>query len=103
MKKTNKYTLLHRSNERFAKKNLELLSDNAKLKDELTAKNKEVDSAIRVIASHKAQINSLEKTLVANEVELLRKIVALYEDKHSINNNHYNGNGITTTSTYMGV
>jgi len=103
MKKTNKYTLLHKSNERFAKKNLELLSDNAKLKDELTAKNKEVDSAIRVIASHKAQINSLEKTLVANEVELLRKIVALYEEKHSINNNHYNGNGITTTSTFMGV
>jgi len=105
MKKTNKYTLLHRSNERFAKKNLELLSDNAKLKDELTAKNKEVDSAIRVIASHKAQINSLEKTLVANEVELLRKIVKLYEDKHTTNYPQYNGNGITTStsSTMLGV
>ena len=103
MKKTNKYTLLHRSNERFAKKNLELLSDNAKLKDDLILANNKIDDITQVKESLQLQNQTLEKRLLATEVELLRKIVSLYEDKHSINNNHYNGNGITTTSTYMGV
>jgi hypothetical protein len=35
MKKLNKYSALHLSNERFAKSNLRLLSYNAKLKDEI--------------------------------------------------------------------
>jgi hypothetical protein len=103
MKKTNKYTLLHRSNERFAKKNLELLSDNAKLKDDLILTNNKIDDITQVKESLQLQNQTLEKRLLATEVELLRKIVSLYEDKHSINNNHYNGNGITTTSTFMGV
>ena len=103
MKKKNKYTLLHRSNERFAKKNLELLSDNAKLKDDLILTNNKIDDITQVKESLQLQNQTLEKRLLATEVELLRKIVSLYEDKHSINNNHYNGNGITTTSTYMGV
>ena len=103
MKKTNKYTLLHRSNERFAKKNLELLSDNANLKDSLILANNKIDDITQVKESLQLQNQTLEKRLLATEVELLRKIVSLYEDKHSINNNHYNGNGITTTSTYMGV
>ena len=103
MKKTNKYTLLHRSNQRFAKKNLELLSDNAKLKDDLILTNNKIDDITQVKESLQLQNQTLEKRLLATEVELLRKIVSLYEDKHSINNNHYNGNGITTTSTFMGV
>ena len=103
IRKSNKYTLLHRSNERFAKKNLELLSDNAKLKDDLILANNKIDDITQVKESLQLQNQTLEKRLLATEVELLRKIVSLYEDKHSINNNHYNGNGITTTSTYMGV
>jgi len=103
MKKTNKYTLLHRSNERFAKKNLELLSENANLKDSLIKVENKIEDILQVKESLQLQNQTLEKRLLATEVELLRKIVSLYEDKHSINNNHYNGNGITTTSTFMGV
>jgi len=40
--------------------------------------------------------------LLATEVELLRKIVKLYEDKHTTSYPQYNGNGITT-STSLGV
>ena len=43
MKKLNKYSALHLSNERFAKSNLRLLSHNAKLKDEI----KELKSIIK--------------------------------------------------------
>ena len=103
MKKTNKYTLLHRSNERFAKKNLELLSENANLKDSLIKVENKIEDILQVKESLQLQNQTLEKRLLATEVELLRKIVSLYEDKHSINNNHYNGNGVTTTSTFMGV
>ena len=103
MKKTNKYTLLHRSNQRFAKKNLELLSENANLKDSLIKVENKIEDILQVKESLQLQNQTLEKRLLATEVELLRKIVSLYEDKHSINNNHYNGNGITTTSTFMGV
>ena len=103
MKKTNKYTLLHRSNERFAKKNLELLSENANLKDSLIKVENKIEDILQVKESLQLQNQTLEKRLLATEVELLRKIVSLYEDKHSINNNHYNGNDVTTTSTFMGV
>ena len=103
IRKANKYTLLHRSNERFAKSNLQLLSDNAKVNVDLKAKQFEVEESKKLNETYKLQIANLEKRLLATEVELLRKIVSLYEDKHSINNNHYNGNGTTTTSTFMGV
>ena len=102
-KKSNKYTLLYKSNTKFATKNLELLSDNAKLKDDLILASNKIDDITQVKESLQLQNQTLEKRLLATEVELLRKIVFLYEDKHSINNNHYNGNGITTTSTFMGV
>ena len=103
IKKSNKYTLLHKSNTRFATKNLELLSENAKVNVDLKTKQFEVEESKKLNETYKLQIANLEKRLLATEVELLRKIVSLYEDKHSINNNHYNGNGITTTSTFMGV
>lgn len=103
IRKPNKYTLLHKSNTKFATKNLELLSDNAKLKDDLILANNKIDDITQVKESLQLQNQTLEKRLLATEVELLRKIVSLYEDKHSINNNHYNGNGTTTTSTFMGV
>ena len=102
-RKANKYTLLHRSNTKFATKNLELLSENANLKDSLIKVENKLDDILQVKESLQLQNQTLEKRLLATEVELLRKIVSLYEDKHSINNNHYNGNGITTTSTFMGV
>jgi len=103
IRKSNKYTLLHKSNTRFATKNLELLSENAKVNVDLKTKQFEVEESKKLNETYKLQIANLEKRLLATEVELLRKIVSLYEDKHSINNNQYNGNGITTTSTYMGI
>ena len=85
------------------KKNLELLSENANLKDSLIKVENKIEDILQVKESLQLQNQTLEKRLLATEVELLRKIVSLYEDKHSINNNHYNGNGVTTTSTFMGV
>ena len=46
--KPNKYTLLHRSNERFARKNLELLSENSKLKDDLVIAENKLDDITQV-------------------------------------------------------
>ena len=85
------------------KKNLELLSENANLKDSLIKVENKIEDILQVKESLQLQNQTLEKRLLATEVELLRKIVSLYEDKHSINNNHYNGNGVTTTSNFMGV
>ena len=104
-KKTNKYNLLHKSNIKFAKKNLELLSENAKLKDDLVINGNKLDDITQVKESLYLQNQTLEKRLLATEVELLRKIVKLYEDKHTTSYPQYNGNGITTStsSTMLGV
>jgi len=104
-KRTNKYNLLHKSNIKFAKKNLELLSENAKLKDDLVITGNKLDDITQVKESLYLQNQTLEKRLLATEVELLRKVVKLYEDKHTTNYPQYNGNGITTStsSTMLGV
>ena len=99
LKKINKYTLLHKSNIKFAKKNLELLSENAKLKDDLVITGNKLDDITQVKESLYLQNQTLEKRLLATEVELLRKIVKLYEDKHTTSYPQYNGNGITTSTT----
>ena len=101
-KKNNKYSLLHKSNVKFAKKNLELLSENANLKDSLIKVENNLDDILQVKESLQLQNQTLEKRLLATEVELLRKIVKLYEDKHTTSYPQYNGNGITT-STSLGV
>ena len=99
---TKKYSLLHKSNVKFAKKNLELLSENANLKDSLIKVENNLDDILQVKESLQLQNQTLEKRLLATEVELLRKIVKLYEDKHTTSYPQYNGNGITT-STSLGV
>tara|TARA_R100001463_G_scaffold47671_1_gene96687 strand:- start:149 stop:481 length:333 start_codon:yes stop_codon:yes gene_type:complete len=104
-KKNNKYSLLHKSNVKFAKKNLELLSENANLKDSLIKVENNLDDILQVKESLQLQNQTLEKRLLATEVELLRKIVKLYEDNHTTSYPQYNGNGITTStsSTMLGV
>ena len=98
--KANKYTLLHRSNERFARNNLELLSQNAKLKDDLLVAENKLNDMTQVKESIQLQNQTLEKRLLATEVELLRKIVSLYEKQpvqQPIIYNYPNSNGVSTT------
>ena len=114
-KKSNKYSLLHKSNVKFAKKNLELLSDNAKLKDDLVIAGNKLDDMTQVKESIQLQNQTLEKRLLATEVELLRKIVTLYEQQpqqQQVVYNYPNSNGVstgifpktsTTNTTVLGV
>ena len=100
--RSSKYTLLHRSNERFAKSNLKLLSENAKLKDDLVIAENKLDDITQVKESIQLQNQTLEKRLLATEVELLRKIVSLYEKQpvqQPIIYNYPNSNGVSTTGT----
>ena len=98
-RKANKYTLLHRSNVKFATKNLQLLSENAKVNVDLKVKQFELEESKKLNETYKLQVSNLEKRLLATEVELLRKVVKLYEDKHTTSYPQYNGNGITTSTT----
>ena len=102
MKKLTKKQLIKRCNSLF-ESNSKYQKDYAKLLEDKIKSENNLDDMTQVKESLQLQNQTLEKRLLATEVELLRKIVALYEDKHSINNNQYNGNGITTTSTYMGI
>ena len=101
-RKTNKYTLLHKSNEKFARSNLQLLSENAKLKDDLVIAGNKLDDMTQVKESIQLQNQTLEKRLLATEVELLRKIVSLYEKQpvhQPIVYNYPNSNGVSTGTT----
>ena len=100
-RKANKYTLLHRSNEKFARSNLQLLSENAKLKDDLVIAGNKLDDMTQVKESIQLQNQTLEKRLLATEVELLRKIVALYEKQQpqQVVYNYPNSNGVSTGTT----
>jgi hypothetical protein len=114
IRKANKYTLLHRSNTKFATKNLELLSENANLKDSLIKVENKIEDILQVKESLQLQNQTLEKRLLATEVELLRKIVALYEKQQpqQVVYNYPSSNGVstgttntfaTTSSTMLGV
>jgi len=98
-KKSSKYTVLQ------TKKYSLLLSENAKLKEDLIITGNKLDDITQVKESLYLQNQTLEKRLLATEVELLRKVVKLYEDKHTTSYPQYNGNGITTStsSTMLGV
>jgi len=97
-RKANKYTLLHKSNEKFARSNLQLLSENAKLKDDLVIAGNKLDDMTQVKESIQLQNQTLEKRLLATEVELLRKIVALYEKQQpqQVVYNYPSSNGVST-------
>ena len=68
------------------------------LQKNIDAHNK-IDDITQLKESLQLQNQTLEKRLLATEVELLRKIVKLYEDKHTTSYPQYNGNGITTSTT----
>ena len=71
------------------------------LQDKIKSKNK-LDDTIQLKESLQLQNQTLEKRLLATEVELLRKIVSLYEKQpvqQPIIYNYPNSNGVSTTGT----
>ena len=71
------------------------------LQDKIKSENK-LDDTIQVKESLQLQNQTLEKRLLATEVELLRKIVSLYEKQpvqQPIVYNYPNSNGVSTTGT----
>ena len=63
---------------------------------------KDYDDMVKVKESIQLQNQTLEKRLLATEVELLRKIVSLYEKQavqQPIIYNYPNSNGVSTTGT----
>ena len=63
---------------------------------------KDYDDMVKVKESIQLQNQTLEKRLLATEVELLRKIVSLYEKQpvqQPIVYNYPNSNGVSTTGT----
>ena len=93
---------LHKLNESLKGENLSLSTDNGKLKVNLIKSENDYDDIIKVKESIQLQNQTLEKRLLATEVELLRKIVSLYEKQpvqQPIIYNYPNSNGVTTTGT----
>ena len=71
------------------------------LQDKIKSENK-LDDTIQVKESLQLQNQTLEKRLLATEVELLRKIVSLYEKQpvqQPIIYNYPSSNGVSTTGT----
>ena len=101
MKKLTKKQLIKRCNSLF-ESNSKFQQDYAKLLEDKIKSENNLDDMTQVKESLYLQNQTLEKRLLATEVELLRKVVKLYEDKHTTSYPQYNGNGITTT-TSLGV
>ena len=71
------------------------------LQEKIKSENK-LDDTIQLKESLQLQNQTLEKRLLATEVELLRKIVSLYEKQpiqQPIVYNYPNSNGVSTTGT----
>ena len=70
------------------------------LQKKIEADNK-IDDITQVKESLQLQNQTLEKRLLATEVELLRKIVALYEkqSQQQVVYNYPSSNGVSTTNT----
>ena len=72
------------------------------LQDNYDKLQKDYDDIVKVKESIQLQNQTLEKRLLATEVELLRKIVSLYEKQpvqQPIIYNYPNSNGVSTTGT----
>ena len=102
MKKLTKKQLIKRCNSLF-ESNSKFQQDYAKLLEDKIKSENNLDDMTQVKESLQLQNQTLEKRLLATEVELLRKIVKLYEDKHTTSYPQYNGNGITTSTTNTSV
>ena len=98
MGKLTKKQLIKKCNSLF-ESNCKFQKDYAKLLEDKIKSENNLDDMTQVKESLYLQNQTLEKRLLATEVELLRKIVKLYEDKHTTSYPQYNGNGITTSTT----
>jgi len=98
MRKLTKKQLIKKCNSLF-ESNCKFQKDYAKLLEDKIKSENNLDDMTQVKESLYLQNQTLEKRLLATEVELLRKIVKLYEDKHTTSYHQYNGNGITTSTT----
>ena len=113
MKKLTKKQLIKRCNSLF-ESNSKFQQDYAKLLEDKIKSENNLDDMTQVKESLQLQNQTLEKRLLATEVELLRKIVALYEKQQpqQVVYNYPSSNGVstgttntfaTTSSTMLGV
>ena len=82
--------------------NSKFQQDYAKLLEDKIKSENNLDDMTQVKESLQLQNQTLEKRLLATEVELLRKIVSLYEKQpiqQPIVYNYPNSNGVSTTGT----
>ena len=113
MKKLTKKQLIKRCNSLF-ESNSKFQQDYAKLLEDKIKSENNLDDITQVKESLQLQNQNLEKRLLATEVELLRKIVVLYEKQQpqQVVYNYPSSNGVstgttntfaTTSSTMLGV
>ena len=113
MKKLTKKQLIKRCNSLF-ESNSKYQKDYAKLLEDKIKSENNLDDMTQVKESLQLQNQTLEKRLLATEVELLRKIVTLYEKQQpqQVVYNYPSSNGVstgttntfaTTSSTMLGV
>ena len=113
MKKLTKKQLIKRCNSLF-ESNSKFQKDYAKLLQDKIKSENNLDDMTQVKESLQLQNQTLEKRLLATEVELLRKIVTLYEKQQpqQVVYNYPSSNGVstgttntfaTTSSTMLGV
>jgi response regulator of citrate/malate metabolism len=113
MKNPTKKQLIKRCNN-YAESISKYQKDYAKLLEEKIKSENNLDDMIQVKESLQLQNQTLEKRLLATEVELLRKIVALYEKQQpqQVVYNYPSSNGVSTgtipttsstNTTFLGV
>ena len=97
MKKLTKKQLIKRCNSLF-ESNSKFQQDYAKLLEDKIKSENNLDDMTQVKESLQIQNQTLEKRLLATEVELLRKIVALYEKQQpqQVVYNYPSSNGVST-------
>ena len=97
MKKLTKKQLIKRCNSLF-ESNSKFQQDYAKLLEDKIKSENNLDDMTQVKESLQLQNQNLEKRLLATEVELLRKIVALYEKQQpqQVVYNYPSSNGVST-------
>ena len=98
MKKLTKKQLIKRCNSLF-ESNSKFQQDYAKLLEDKIKSENNLDDMTQVKESLQLQNQNLEKRLLATEVELLRKIVALYEQQpqqQQVVYNYPSSNGVST-------
>ena len=87
---------------KLTKEKTDLIEANSLKGETLVNLQDKYDDMVKVKESIQLQNQTLEKRLLATEVELLRKIVSLYEKQpvqQPIVYNYPNSNGVSTTGT----